>query len=406
MKFLYLDCFSGIAGDMFLAACIDAALIVPTHLEKKLSGLGLGQIKIKTKKVERSAISATHLEFVAEKESSKYKKHRDWAEISKIINKSKLDPSEKGRAIAIFQSLAQAEAKIHGTTPGRVHFHELGALDSICDIVGAAIVLEELAVEKVYASKVNVGGGFVQIAHGRLPVPAPATLELLKQIPTYSSGIQFELVTPTGAALLKHLNCEYGYPEAKWEEIGYGAGTKDFPNHPNVLRLMVGASLDKLEADETILIETEIDDMNPEIFPYVQAKMLAQGIKSVSLQQLLMKKGRSGYLLRVLCDAKNFDRATEIIFRETTTLGLIWQPVRRKKLERKLIRIKTAYGSVRVKLGLQGSEILNLAPEYEDCRQLAEKSGVSLKEIYRIASENAVKDTQSKNASKVKAKSA
>ncbi len=388
MKLFYLDCFSGIAGDMFLAACIDAQLIEAKYLAEKLSLLGLGKIKTETKKVERSAISATHLEFVTDRETHH---HRHWFEIRQIINRSKLTKNEKSRAISIFQSLAEAEAKIHNTTPDQVHFHEVGALDSICDIVGAAIVLEKLGIEKVYASKINVGGGFVQIAHGRLPVPAPATLELLKKIPTYSSGIQFELVTPTGAALLKHLQCEYVYPEAKWESIGYGAGTKDFSGHPNVLRLMRGENLSEFRADETILIETEIDDMNPEIFPYVQAKLLAQGIKSVSLQPLLMKKGRSGHLVRVLCDATSFDKATEILFRETTTLGLIWQPVRRKKIDRKLIKVETPYGKVRVKLGLLGAEIINIAPEHEDCRQLAEQSGVPLKEIYRIATENTKK---------------
>ncbi|MBI3460103.1 nickel pincer cofactor biosynthesis protein LarC, partial [Candidatus Acetothermia bacterium] len=275
--------------------------------------------------------------------------------------------------------------------PERVHFHELGAFDSICDIVGAAIVLEKFNIDKAYASKINVGSGFVEIAHGRLPVPAPATLELLKGIPTYSSGIEFELVTPTGAAILKHLECEYAVPEARWEQIGYGAGTKDFPNQPNVLRLRVGESLSELQEDETILIETEIDDMNPEIFFFFLTKLLEKGIKSVSLQQLLMKKGRSGYLLRVLCDMKTLDTALEIIFRETTTLGVIWQPVRRKKLDRKIVEVETPYGKVNVKLGLIGDEIINLAPEHEDCRRLAESSGIALKEIYRVAMESASK---------------
>ncbi|MBI3659412.1 nickel pincer cofactor biosynthesis protein LarC [Candidatus Acetothermia bacterium] len=388
MKILYLDCFSGIAGDMFLAACIDSGLVEPAYLEKKLSGLGIGKIKVKVEKVERSAISATHLEFQTDEDSHD---HRHWSEIREMIAGSKLAEGEKRSAIAIFQNLAEAEAKIHGSDPEQVHFHELGAFDSICDIVGAAIVLEKFNIDKAYASKINVGSGFVEIAHGRLPVPAPATLELLKEIPTYSSGIQFELVTPTGAAILKHLECEYAVPEARWEQIGYGAGTKDFPNQPNVLRLRVGESLSELQEDETILIETEIDDMNPEIFPYVQTKLLEKGIKSVSLQQLLMKKGRSGYLLRVLCDTKTLDLALEIIFRETTTLGVIWQPVRRKKLDRKIVEVETPYGKVNVKLGLIGDEIINLAPEHEDCRRLAESSGIALKEIYRVAMESASK---------------
>jgi hypothetical protein len=388
MKLLYLDCFSGIAGDMFLAACIDAGLVEPAYLEKKLSTLDLDKIRIKTQKVKRSALVATHLEFFANEGSHD---HRHWSEIREMIVASKLTQNEKRRAISIFQSLAEAEAKIHGTATDDVHFHELGAIDSICDIVGAAIVLEKLNIDRAYASKINVGSGFIKIAHGRLSLPAPATVELLKGIPTYSSGIQFELTTPTGAALLKHLACEHTVPEARWEHIGYGAGTKDFPDQPNVLRLMVGENLSESHIDETILIETEIDDMNPEIFPYVQAKMLENGMKSVSLQQLAMKKGRSGFLLRVLCDTRTFDTAVEIIFRETTTLGLIWQPVRRKKLERKLIEIETSYGKVNVKLGLLNNEIINIAPEHEDCRRVAETSGVALKEIYRVALESAAK---------------
>jgi uncharacterized protein (TIGR00299 family) protein len=391
MKILYLDCFSGIAGDMFLAACLDAGLLNAAYLEKKLSLLGIGKIKIQKKKVKRSAITATHLNLGAAEDPLA---HRQWSDIRQLIEKSKLTQGEKRRAIAIFQILAETEAKIHGSDPDRVHFHELGAIDSICDIVGAAIVLERLDIEKAYASKINVGSGFVETMHGRLPVPAPATLELLKNIPTYSSGVQSELVTPTGAAILKHVSCEYTWPEARWEEIGYGAGTKDFPNQPNVLRLMVGQSLSALQADETILLETEIDDMNPEIFPYVQTALLEQGIKSVSLQTLLMKKGRSGYLLRVLCDSQTLDTALEIIFRETTTLGVIWQPVKRKKLDRRIIEVKTPYGKIKVKLGLLGSEIINIAPEHEDCRRLAEKSGVALKEIYQIATERAARSVR------------
>jgi hypothetical protein len=384
MKILYLDCFSGIAGDMFLAACLDAGLIDLALLEEKLSALGIGPVKVRAEKVQRRSIAATHLRFETDRESSD---HRHWSEIRELIETSPLAAGERRRALAIFQSLAEAEAKIHGTTPDAVHFHELGAFDSICDIVGAAIVLEKLGVEKAFASKVNVGSGLVKIAHGRLPLPAPATLELLKEIPTYSSGIECELVTPTGAALLKHLVSEYRMPEARWQEVGYGAGTRELSEQPNVLRLMVGEMVPELQADETILIETEIDDLNPEIFPYVQALLLAKGIQSASLQPLLMKKGRPGYLLRVLCEAATLDAAAEIIFRETTTLGLIWQPVRRKKLARRLITVETPFGRVRVKLGLLGDQIINVAPEHEDCRRLAADSGVALKEIYRLATE-------------------
>jgi uncharacterized protein (TIGR00299 family) protein len=385
MKIAYLDCFSGIAGDMFLAALIDAQLITAQLLSEKLSQLGLGPISVHTERVMRQGIAATHLRFESDFHSHA---HRHWSEIRTLIEKSSLTPAEKARAIAIFSALAQAEAKIHSIAIDDVHFHELGALDSICDIVGAAVAIESLQIDQWYASKINLGSGMIETAHGRLPVPAPATLELLKDFPVYSSGIETELTTPTGAALLKYLSPEFAMPPARWHQIGYGAGTKDLPQ-PNVLRVLVGESVTDFEQDETVVIETEIDDMNPELFPYVQQKLFDHGAKSVSAHTILMKKGRPGLLVRVLCDAAVVDKLCEILFRETTTLGAIYYSVKRKKLARKVIEVQTPYGQVRVKLGMLGSEIINIAPEYEDCKRLAEERGVALKEIYRAATEAA-----------------
>ncbi len=385
MKIAYLDCFSGIAGDMFLAALLDADLITAQLLSEKLSQLGLGLVRVRTERVLRQGIRATHLRFETESDPQE---HRRWAEIHDMIEDSSLAPQEKARAIAIFSALAQAEAKIHGVPIEDVHFHELGAVDSICDIVGAAVAIEALTIDHWYASKINVGSGVTETAHGALPVPAPATLELLKNFPVYSSGIETELVTPTGAAILRHLVSGFSMPAARWQRIGYGAGTKEL-SQPNVLRVLVGESIAHLESDETVVIETEIDDMNPELFPYVQQKLFDQGAKSVSAQSILMKKGRPGLLVRVLCDAPLVDKLCEILFRETTTLGAIYYPVRRKKLARKIIEIHTQYGPVRVKLGLLGSEMINIAPEYEDCKKLAQEQGIALKEVYRAALEAA-----------------
>jgi len=384
MKIAYLDCSSGIAGDMFLAALLDAGLITAQHLSEGLSQLGLGPARVHTEKVMRQGIAATHLRFEAGSDSHD---HRHWSEIRTLIEHSPLARAEKTRAISIFSALAQAEAKIHSVAVEDVRFHELGALDSILDIVGAAIAIEALRIDRWYASQINVGSGTVETAHGKLPVPAPATLELLKDFPIYSSGIELELVTPTGAAILKDLAPDFSMPPARWHQIGYGAGTKDLSTQPNALRVFVGDSVAVFESDETIVVETEIDDMNPELFPYVQQKLFDHGAKSVSAQNILMKKGRPGLLVRVLCDAVVVDKLCEILFRETTTLGAIYYPVQRKKLARKIIEVQTQYGRVRVKLGLVGSEIINVAPEYEDCKRLAEEQGVALKEIYRAAIE-------------------
>lgn len=387
MKLAYLDCFSGIAGDMFLAALVDAGLVSTEFLSDKLSTLGLGNVKIIAGKVQRGGITATHLRFQTSPDAHS---HRHWAEIRQLIEHSQLTLTEKAQAISIFQNLAEAEAKIHGVPIENVHFHELGAVDSILDIVGAAVAIESLQTECWYSSKINVGAGTVETAHGMLPVPAPATLELLRDFPIYASGIEAELVTPTGAAILKHLAPGFSMPVARWQQIGYGAGTKDFSTHPNVLRVLVGAKdVSPFEGDATVIIETEIDDMNPEFFPYVQQKLLAQGAKSVSAQSILMKKGRPGLLVRVLCDAVSVDKLCETLFRETTTLGALYFPVQRRKLARKVIEVETKYGRVHVKLGLLGSEIINIAPEYEDCKKIADEQGVALKEIYRAAMEAA-----------------
>ena len=385
-KIAYLDCFSGISGDMFIAAFLDSDLIEARYLDEKLSALGLGKVKVIEEKVQRGPIATTHIAFECKADA---RTHRDFAAIKKLVQASELMSAEKKVALQVFQSLAEAEARIHNVSIESVHFHEIGSLDSILDIVSAAVIVEKLKIEKYYASKVNVGSGFVDTEHGRLPVPAPAALELLKEIPIYSSGIEAELVTPTGAAILKNLVTGFELPEARWQQIGYGAGSRDLPT-PNVLRVMIGESAEiKYLEDEAVIIETEIDDMNPELFPYIQTKLFEQGALSAGLQQALLKKGRPGFSLRVLSPKECVDRLLEVIFRETTTLGVTLQTVKRKKLDRKVVEIETRYGKVHVKMGLLGNEVVNVAPEYEDCKQLAEETGVALKEIYQLAHEGA-----------------
>jgi len=387
-KLVYLDCFSGISGDMFLGALLDAGVVEKAFLEEKLGHLGLGKVKLSLKRVKRAALLATHLlfEFPADETH-----HRDFREIRDLIEKSGLQEAEKRRALEIFRHLAEAEAKIHGVSVEEVHFHEVGALDSIYDIVGAAVAIEALAAERYYISKINLGSGSIETQHGLLPVPAPATLELLKGFPTYSSGVEAELTTPTGAAILRHLAPEYGLPPARWESIGYGAGTQQLKT-PNVLRVFVGEALSHeggWEHQEALVIEADIDDMNPELLPHVRERLFQAGAQDVSWHPLQMKKGRTGFRLCVLSPPEDIDKLCEVVFRETTTLGVRIHRVEKRFLERKIVRVETPYGAVRVKLGLFQGEVLNVAPEYEDCVQLAAREGVPLKEVMRVAGEYA-----------------
>jgi hypothetical protein len=360
-------------------------------LEKKLGTLGLGKVKLAIQRVKRGALAATHLSFRTPPPTRAHNS-RGFSEIRKLIQKSKLTRDERHRAIAIFQGLADVEAKVHDVSIETIHFHELGALDSILDIVGAAVVLTHMDIEKAFISKINVGSGFVNTEHGQLPVPAPATLELLKTFPIYSSGIEAELVTPTGAAIVKHLGPEYGLPPARWEAIGYGAGTLQLRT-PNVLRVMVGQTLaEKFRTgnnEEAVVIETDIDDMNPQVLPYVQELLFRQGAHDVSWHSLQMKKNRLGTRLYVLCAPERLDELCETIFRETTTLGVRICTVEKRRLERQAMEVETPHGRVRVKVGFWKDRVMNVAPEYEDCAKLAKRARVPLKEILRLARESA-----------------
>jgi uncharacterized protein (TIGR00299 family) protein len=282
--------------------------------------------------------------------------------------------------------MAEAEARVHATTPDRIHFHEVGAVDAIVDIVGAVIGLDLLGITSISASAVNVGSGTVQTAHGMLPVPAPATAELLKGIPFYQSSTQFELATPTGAAIISTLGSSFGaMPSMKVDRIAYGAGDQDFPGRPNVLRLMIGEAAARYDEDTSLVIETNIDDMNPQVYDYLIERLMTQGAQDVYLTPIIMKKGRPAILLSVLTDTSKSDGVLDTILRETTSIGVRIQEVGRKKLSREIQEVETVYGKIRIKISKRGDDTLTATPEYEDCRKIADEKRVPLKRVIEEA---------------------
>ncbi|MHB8846264.1 MAG: nickel pincer cofactor biosynthesis protein LarC [Nitrospirota bacterium] len=387
MTIAYFDCFSGISGDMTLGALVDAGLPLDV-LRAELAKLNLHGYTISSEKVRRSGLAATKVHVVLDE---KEQPTRHLSDIQKIINGSALSPTVKQKSLAIFQRLAEVEAKVHGTTPEKVHFHEVGAVDALVDIVGSVIGLENLGITEIIGSPVNVGSGTVHTAHGKLPVPAPATAGLLTNIPLYSSSITFELTTPTGAAIISTLAASFGpLPQMKVSSIAYGAGNKDFPGQPNVLRLMIGKFLPVYDEDTSTLIETNIDDMNPQLYDSVIEKLLAQGAQDAFLTPIIMKKGRPGILLSVLCDRANSDSVLDTIFRETTSIGVRIGETGRKKLQREVRQVETPYGPVCVKVSRRGDEIMTVTPEYDDCRKLAEEKQVPLKRVMDEAKSRAI----------------
>ncbi len=374
MKSLIIEPFSGISGDMFISALIDAGLDKKALFNefKKLNLVKQVQIRIKNTKYNE--ISAK--QFIVQENK---KKVRHIEEIKKIINTSKLEKDVKEKSISMINRLEKAERKIHKKFD---HFHELGELDTIIDIVGAIVGLKLLKIEKVFSKPVNVGKGFVNTAHGVMPVPAPATMEILKGIPIYSEGPSAELVTPTGAVILKEFVSDYSIPTMKMDRIGYGAGLKNFQNFPNLLRVGIGESL--ITVSDKILIETNIDDMNPEIYSYLMEKLFKAGALDVYLTSIYMKKNRPGILLTCICEKRLKNKMAEIIFREASTIGIrIYYP-ERVELERSYEKVKTKYGTVTVKVSKYNSEVVNISPEYEECKKIASKNNIPLKEIYDI----------------------
>jgi uncharacterized protein (TIGR00299 family) protein len=382
MTFAYFDCFSGISGDMTLGALVDAGVSID-DLRAELAKLNLPGYELTAEMVKRSGIAATKVRVLLD---GKQQPSRRLSDIRNIIEASALPLSVQQKGLAIFSRLARAEAKVHGTTPDKVHFHELGAVDALVDIVGSVVGLELLGVTGVAASAVNVGSGTVQTSHGLLPIPAPATAELLSGIPFYQSSTLFELTTPTGAAIISTLGMSFGpLQEMKVDRIAYGAGDQDFPGRPNVLRLMIGERAAAYEEDASIIIETNIDDLNPQVYDYLIGKLMDQGAQDAYLTPIIMKKGRPAVLLSVLADTAKTDVLVDTIFRETTSIGVRIRETGRKKLDREIREIETVFGRVRIKVSRRGNEVLSATPEYEDCRRIAEEKQVPLKQVMEEA---------------------
>jgi hypothetical protein len=381
-RIAYFDCFSGISGDMILGALIDAGLDLH-QLNEELKKLKLGGYTLNTEKTTRQGISGTRFSVDADDDHVE----RHLKDIEKILDHSDLGDDIKDRSKAIFRELADVEAKIHNCSPGEIHFHEIGAMDSIIDTVGSLLGLKLLGIEAVYASRIPVGAGFVECDHGTLPLPAPAALELLKGIPIVASSMEKEIVTPTGIAILKNVAKSFGVmPEMKVDCIGYGAGSREM-KIPNLLRVWIGDSEEnqEYEEDEVILIETNIDDMNPEFFGYTSEKLLERGALDVFMTPIFMKKNRPGTLLSVLISPDTLDEMLSIIFAETTSLGIRIHRLDRKKLPREILTVDTTFGCVRVKVSRVGQEIKNISPEYEDCKEIAATLGIPLRKVYEDA---------------------
>jgi uncharacterized protein (TIGR00299 family) protein len=384
MRIAYFDCFSGISGNMVLGALIDAGLEID-WLRRELAKLKLANYKIEASKVLKRYIAGTLVDVKTHKE----RVERHLGDILDIIERSDLSEEVKGTCGAIFTKLAKAEAKVHGLDVEDIHFHEVGGLDAIVDIVGSVVGLRRLGIEEVYSSPLHLGTGFVECAHGMLPVPAPATLELVRGVPTYGRDVEAELVTPTGAAIITTLAKGFGRsPLMDVETIGYGAGHRDLPI-PNLLRVSIGKAVEPrgrgYEEDVVTLIEANIDDMNPEFYDYVMGRLFEKGALDVFLTPIQMKRNRPAIELSALVREADVSGVLDAFFEETTTLGVRLYEIRRKKLSRESIVVETQYGRVDVKVGKLGNVVKNVSPEYEDCRRTASQLGVSLKEVYEEA---------------------
>ncbi|MGB8919523.1 MAG: nickel pincer cofactor biosynthesis protein LarC [Candidatus Sulfotelmatobacter sp.] len=443
MRIAYLECFSGMSGDMFMGALVDAG--VPSQvLAETVAALGVGA-RLEISRMVRSGISATKMDVwvdgekdlprevywegaenahhhEASEHSHAHDHHghthshpgetrtepalslskgvsaphehshaRGLVEIRQIISAASISETAKRTAITIFEALGRAEAKIHNTSLESVHFHEVGAVDAMVDIVCAAVGAEALGVDEIICSPLNVGGGTVKCAHGTLPVPVPATVELLAGAPVYSSGIQAELVTPTGAAIVKTLASRFAaFPEMKIEKSGYGAGSRDFPGHPNVVRLTIGeatsTALAAKTASETItVLEANLDDLNPQVFGYVMDRLFEEGALDAFGVPVQMKKNRPGMLLTILCKPEDASKLTQLIFTETTTLGVRRRDEMRQTLARRWESVSTPWGEVRIKIASMNGTVTNYAPEYEDCRRIATEHRVALKTVMQEA---------------------
>jgi len=380
MKIAYFDCFSGISGDMILGALLDAGLDFELF-QSELTKLNLPNYKLKQQRVSKQNLSATKFDVI----DLEKKKYRHLLDLNRIVEKSSFDEKLKTQAKEIFLKIAEAEAKIHNQPVEKVHFHEISAVDTIIDVVGVLVGLKLLKIEKTYSSKLNTGSGFVEFSHGKWPVPAPATAEILKGVPVYSTDCKAELVTPTGAAIICTIADAFGeLPEMTTESIGYGAGAQDL-EHPNVLRVFIGERITQaaFEQDRVSILETNIDDMNPQFYDNILEELLQNGALDVYLTNVSMKKNRPGIQLTVLTRPEDADKFAQFIFRNTTSIGVRIRQEKRQKLERKIQEVDTKFGKVKFKISSLNGEVLNRTPEYEDCKRISKEQNIPLKVIYK-----------------------
>lgn len=381
MKLAYGDLIGGLAGDMFVAALLDLGLPA-SDLERELKKISSLRYRLEVARKTTHGIQATRFRVVPQDGE----RERSWKEIRRLIERSALRPEAKDSGLKIFARLAEAEAKIHGVDPESVHFHEVGATDSIVDIMAAATGIHLLGIDSFSFSPVPLGRGLGRSRHGPLPVPGPATLELLKAIPVKWTDLEGETVTPTGAAIISALGSSFGdEPEMTIEKIGYGAGQREYPDRPNLFRLVVGERPPAWKKEEMVVLETNIDDMNPEFYDYVLDRLLAAGARDVSLSTIQMKKNRPGTLLRVIAEPWNRQKLAEIIFRETSTIGLRYYPVERLTLKRRQVKARTRFGTVTLKVIEEPGGEKRAAPEYEDVKRLAQAKKVPLRLVYEEA---------------------
>jgi uncharacterized protein (TIGR00299 family) protein len=405
VRIAYFDCFSGLSGDMAIGALVDAGLPL-ADLRSALGGLALGDAHVHAKKVLRAGVSATKFSVHAHEHDHSnaehhhdhgehhhhgehqhdHGEHRSLPEIFRLIDLSSLTPSARDRAKRMFHRLAEAEASIHQMSVDRVHLHEVGAIDSIMDIVGIAFAMEWVRADRVVCSPLNVGGGMVESAHGLFPVPAPATMKLLGAAPIYSGRVQKELVTPTGALIATEFAASFGpIPSMTVERVGYGAGDRDDPSTPNVVRVLIGQAAERGGDERVTVVECEIDDMNPQIFGVAMERLYAAGALEVFYVPVQMKKNRPGTLLTVIVPPEKLATITDVIFRETTTIGLRHYEAERECLAREIVSVETPLGPVRFKVSRRDGRIVTATPEFDDCARLAAANQLAVKDVQRIA---------------------
>jgi len=380
MKVLCYDSFSGISGDMNLGAMIDLGVDL-SYLRGELTKLNLNGWELIAEKAQRHGIWGTK---VTVRQLVHEHSHRHLADIEKIISESTLSDADKELSMKIFKKIASAEALVHGIPVEKVHFHEVGAIDSIIDIAGAAICYNAFKVDKVIVSEVELGSGFIKCDHGKMPVPAPATAELIKGIPVRTGGVDFEATTPTGAAILSVIGTDFGPPRnVRIEKTGYGVGQKEHPEMPNLLRVLLGETTEKSSTGhKAILIESNIDDMNPEFYDYISERLYKAGASDVYYSQIIMKKGRPGVVLNVICESGLEDIIKEIIFTESTTLGIRTFDFSKDTLTREFGKLQTVFGEVTVKRSFYNGKEVSVKPEYDECKRIASEKGIPVKEVH------------------------